>query len=777
MLYTTSDGIQKEVEEIQIDLVQGLKERTSGRNGKELEIKYKRGDRNSRQLVAQFADNDTPFDLTNYHVRLYALKPDNTKIWDDCEIIDTTHGVVSITLKEQFFSCVGMVKCEFLLTSADDSIMSTPVFKIKIEESINDENAIKSTNDFNALLNAIDKVDELDNLKSKMLSKDSVLSMANMGQDVKEAMTGGSVAVVGKDTVLTDNIVNRQVTKDKLFNFQQVANEFKNVESEKITVIQNAYYHSTDHHLVTGVSGYKVWNFVAHDEDVYVEIDGMFRAHIYSSSDASHSTFIERVGGKDNAGLQRFTLKKGQMLGISLLNTNTPSLRYAPYFQLKGLTIDADNLRGSIDKSRLDFLKKYSVNLFDGTFVDFYLRGAAGSDFDVTTEKGYKTLVIDVEPNTTYTILKEPTTSESGAWYFKVASLTIPKQQILALQSSYAVDGAVRYSLTANDKLKYTFTTGSNDKAIVITVAKSQTPYVEVLKGDYDSFQANSYDATYVFDGIDVYNKHEVDDLINNINPSSIGNSFKKRGSVCDILIKNKVGYRLEHQVSESINLDTWRLTKGTVNNATLWIDTDIEAPIKEVGARDFIGGSHGDERIESAQIVCDGVLVDLNQDVDLTFNNLTVFVKSTLFRCDTQTPVFTRYKKLEFINDELIVSNRLISLVDGFLVERHTGCGLYSVYKDLLIGYSVNTKPELITSGGTSGGLKLDRGTFYGKGFTVTMKALSGKTDHYAGYVVDFASESKPRYKIYFDCITSSKGVLLNTNDELNTSFSIEIK
>lgn len=52
-------------------------------------------------------------------------------------------------------------------------------------------------------------------LENKKLDKDSVLTMANMGQDVKEAMTGGSVAVVGKNTVLTENIVNKQVTPDK----------------------------------------------------------------------------------------------------------------------------------------------------------------------------------------------------------------------------------------------------------------------------------------------------------------------------------------------------------------------------------------------------------------------------------------------------------------------------------------------------------------------------------------------------------------------------------
>jgi hypothetical protein len=69
-----------------------------------------------------------------------------------------------------------------------------------------------------------------------------------------------------------------------------------------------------------------------------------------------------------------------------------------------------------------------------------------------------------------------------------------------------------------------------------------------------------------------------------------------------------------------------------------------------------------------------------------------------------------------------------------------------------------------------------MDTGTFFGNGYTVTLKTLSGKTDNFKGYVVNFASESRPRYKLYFDCIKSSSGYQLNTNDELNTCFLIKI-
>ena len=60
---------------------------------------------------------------------------------------------------------------------------------------------------------------ELDTINSQLdikANKNEVFTMANMGQDVKEAMTGGSVALVGRNSVLAENIVEKQVTTDKL---------------------------------------------------------------------------------------------------------------------------------------------------------------------------------------------------------------------------------------------------------------------------------------------------------------------------------------------------------------------------------------------------------------------------------------------------------------------------------------------------------------------------------------------------------------------------------
>lgn len=54
-----------------------------------------------------------------------------------------------------------------------------------------------------------------DKFENEKMNKTDLLTMSNMGQDVKEAMTGGSVPVVGINSITSDNIMNGQVTPVK----------------------------------------------------------------------------------------------------------------------------------------------------------------------------------------------------------------------------------------------------------------------------------------------------------------------------------------------------------------------------------------------------------------------------------------------------------------------------------------------------------------------------------------------------------------------------------
>ena len=62
------------------------------------------------------------------------------------------------------------------------------------------------------------KANNLDVGKSLDLKRDknTLITMADLSQDVKTAMTGGSVAVVGENTIVTKNVVDGQITNAKL---------------------------------------------------------------------------------------------------------------------------------------------------------------------------------------------------------------------------------------------------------------------------------------------------------------------------------------------------------------------------------------------------------------------------------------------------------------------------------------------------------------------------------------------------------------------------------
>lgn len=83
----------------------------------------------------------------------------------------------------------------------------------KIEDAIDKVNRNEKSNTATLSKRIDNNFNVLDATKA---DKNEVFSMANMGQDIKEAMTGGSVAVVGENTVDTINIVDGAVTPSKM---------------------------------------------------------------------------------------------------------------------------------------------------------------------------------------------------------------------------------------------------------------------------------------------------------------------------------------------------------------------------------------------------------------------------------------------------------------------------------------------------------------------------------------------------------------------------------
>lgn len=121
-------------------------------------IKVKQND-TARYLLFNLLDNRVPFSLENKTVRVYGVKPDGTKVFNNLTIVDANRGLAELQLTTQMLIRPGCLKLELVIYEATD-ILSTTKFDIDIISCIRDDGAIESTNEFSALTVALAKADE-----------------------------------------------------------------------------------------------------------------------------------------------------------------------------------------------------------------------------------------------------------------------------------------------------------------------------------------------------------------------------------------------------------------------------------------------------------------------------------------------------------------------------------------------------------------------------------------------------------------------------------------
>ena len=226
----------------------------------------------------------TPSELKDYKFSLYTIKPATNNV-------NLIRGEVTDELKENVYGGVvkfeiprvctnrlGIVKCEIhinqgnkiigsstfvldvkqsLVTAFDDELLGDEDFPVlrqlilEIQKANNiDDNNISKITTYSS--DKIEKVKEDLNLQIKeKASKNEIFSMANMGQDIREAMTGGSVAVVGENTILPNNIVNQTIATEKLNEvlYKPIA-DLSNYVAFDFEIIDGSFYSNYSHELL-----------------------------------------------------------------------------------------------------------------------------------------------------------------------------------------------------------------------------------------------------------------------------------------------------------------------------------------------------------------------------------------------------------------------------------------------------------------------------------------------------------------------------------------------
>lgn len=212
-------------------------------------IRTVEGDNLSEVYKIYILKNKRRIDLTNKiavmaYVDEYGSKRSNIL---NLNITNAAEGEIELPITNVISSENGVYACQIAIYGENNSLEQTAPFSLIVENNIFSKisnTAINSSN-FHILSEAIKTANEYseklkegtENIElqyayklNEKLDKDGIVTMANMGQDVKEAMTGGSVAVVGKNAVGTVNIQDNAVTGEKID-----INLINYIKSNKIT--------------------------------------------------------------------------------------------------------------------------------------------------------------------------------------------------------------------------------------------------------------------------------------------------------------------------------------------------------------------------------------------------------------------------------------------------------------------------------------------------------------------------------------------------------------
>lgn len=124
-------------------------------------IPYTQQGDTARVLTFNILDKGVPFNLTGKTVRAKILKPDETKVYNDLTITNATNGECTLKLTNQVLALAGKVNCQLEIKEGEE-LLSTIIFSIDVEPSIDITGAVESSNEFTALQNGLTKLDEWD---------------------------------------------------------------------------------------------------------------------------------------------------------------------------------------------------------------------------------------------------------------------------------------------------------------------------------------------------------------------------------------------------------------------------------------------------------------------------------------------------------------------------------------------------------------------------------------------------------------------------------------
>ena len=132
------------------------------------EIRVIQEEADGRELRIYLYDNGSPLDLTGKTVSVYIQKPDNTMIYNSCEV-EGNQATVTLTL--QMMAVSGLTKlCELQIVDTDNHTLKVTLPPLRIIKS-NYDGAIESTDEFSRLAEALNEANNATGIASEAADK------------------------------------------------------------------------------------------------------------------------------------------------------------------------------------------------------------------------------------------------------------------------------------------------------------------------------------------------------------------------------------------------------------------------------------------------------------------------------------------------------------------------------------------------------------------------------------------------------------------------------
>lgn len=765
----------------------------------------KQGDTKSRFLLFNLLDGSIPFSLENRSVRVYAIKPDGTEVFNDLIITDAAKGYCILELTTQMLAVAGTVKLELMVIEGEKKLTSN-IFYMDVKKSINSEKAVVSTNEFGTLLTALASLDEYDNYKNEIKN-------ARGGQvNLKTRLDN-----FGEQLDKKAEQVDLEIERSRIDNLINQGNGVDNAETVDIRVGANGEIYSS--------AGNSVRTQI---KDVYDNIEnGVSKG--YKRNYSNSSTF--EIGGI-NANGEQFSNER-YIRTKSYINTNIEKINV-------------------LDANYVFMLIRYSNT---GTFVDRFTSLTTFDEFDYSNYK-YKIVLYHVDNTTTIdasyydkisflsenleflnsidefikpnvitpaktTFLKPSKNLLIGELvenhYISWLDGTLVENDKYNTLTNICVKGNITLSLNRHNSLAFYDEqgkyiggingVGTKGNNYIINegdiegqnmhgkyVVPSNTAYMSLTIDKKYSDQQLEYgeeSTEYVKPCVYIENFY-YPDAETPSTPSFAKNKFVKSSDICTITTP-KAKYTFKKVTDTGINVDTWRLYEGKLiatdgAEYTMWINSDAEGAIKLKDEEDFVCGYHGDEICTDIHIIVDGITLDMTQNYDVYFDNLTIIVNSDVYHCNTSInkgiKAFERVKTLNFSGNKVSIANRFvcaksITVTRGSLM-------LFQCYKTqgetkILNSFWNNNDLKYwdvpsATGSMPSANKNMTQAKFFTNVGVIDFKATRGiENEYYLGAIANFSDQN--RLKIYFDYIDESFGeVNYNLNDVFLTEFEFTI-